>query len=197
MRRTLPSSLRLLGCCVVLLSGCTALGARMFTVSVDAINDPDYSGGTTYILLSPDPTIDATSNLLFREYGIMVERVMETRGYTRTSSEQDADLAVFLSYGIGDPELNIYTDTVFNSTNSYTTYSRNLQLDAQILHDSQQVWNVRVGSTGTSGNLRDVIPVMLAAAEPYIGDNTNGAVSMRLLENSQRVQSVKGTTGEE
>ena len=42
-----------------------------------------------------------------------------------------------------------------------------------------------------------MFPVMLAAAEPYIGEETNGPVTVRLHESSERVQRVKGTTGEE
>ncbi|OXU14851.1 hypothetical protein [Sedimentisphaera salicampi] len=60
-------------------------------------------------------------------------------------------------------------------------------------NDKEKIlWQTNVISTGTSGDLRRVFPVMIAAATPYIGNNTEKQVKVVLKENNKKVKIIKG-----
>jgi len=83
---------------------------------------------------------------------------------------------------------------------SYVTYSRYLILDAydaERLRKSEgkdvvQMWKTIIKSTGTSGDLRRVLPVMVAAAKKHISTDTKKEIRIELKEKDQRVQFIKG-----
>ncbi|MFO0839612.1 MAG: hypothetical protein U1D55_13935 [Phycisphaerae bacterium] len=54
----------------------------------------------------------ATNDLEFREYADMVERLLQSRGFAKAERELDANLVVFLNYGISDPKTQEYTYSV-------------------------------------------------------------------------------------
>lgn len=90
---------------MLLLAGC-AVGPR-YDVTVSAISDGQNSG-ETYALLPSDPDISPTS-LQFREFAGYVERALAIKGYTPAENPEQADLAIFISYGIGDPRQHRYS----------------------------------------------------------------------------------------
>jgi len=49
------------------------------------------------------------NSLQFKEFANYVHRSMANRGFRREDDLQKADLAIFLRYGIGDPESTAYT----------------------------------------------------------------------------------------
>lgn len=55
-----------------------------------------------------------------------------------------------------------------------------------------QVWKTTVTSSGSSGDLRRVFPILVAASRPYIGVNTGQQVKVILDENDRAVVDVKG-----
>jgi hypothetical protein len=55
-----------------------------------------------------------------------------------------------------------------------------------------EVWSVDIQCTGQPSSLSEVIPVMIAAAEPYIADETGDVVRVRLSETDKRVSRIKG-----
>ena len=85
-----------------------------------------------------------------------------------------------------------------------TVYTKNLNIVAvdlqQYLKDIQtagsseitpkEVWSVEVETTGSPHDLSEVIPVMIAAAKPYIGTSTDDKVSVRLDERSAQVVAI-------
>ncbi len=81
---------------------------------------------------------------------------------------------------------------------SYTTFFRFIVLDAVDLveynHSEKiiQVWKTTVTSRGSSGDLRRVFPVLMAAATPYIGTNTGKQVDVTLTEGDKAVSEIKG-----
>ncbi len=160
-------------------------------------------------------------------------------GYIKADNIAAADIAIFLGYGIGDPEthqftysLPTYGKTGVSSSNTYgtvntygntatysgtttytptygvtgstthtgsrTTYFRYLLLDAVDLDEYRktekevQLWKTTVTSTGSSGDLRQVFPILVAASKQYIGSNTGKKVKVILSESDNRVTEVKG-----
>jgi len=54
------------------------------------------------------------------------------------------------------------------------------------------VWRTVVTSRGTSNDLREVFPVLVAASQPYISTNTGKQVKVILNENDRAVIEIKG-----
>lgn len=221
---------------LTILLGC-ALGP-MYNVKIDSISGLDTGTKKRYILLSGVKGVDP-NDLQFREYASYVERALSSAGYVRTGDFKDANIAVFLAYGIGDPKDHQYSyslpvwgqtgvsssttygtissygsygtyhgTTTYTPTygitgytthvGSYATFFRFLVLDAVDLEEYRrsekivQVWKTTVTSRGSSGDLRRVFPVLVAAARPYIGTNTGKQVDVTLTEGEKAVLEIKG-----
>ncbi|MEK6263163.1 MAG: hypothetical protein AABP62_31685 [Planctomycetota bacterium] len=231
---------RILNLAIVLvcLSCSTAPTVPVFQVRVSSLVDPDRTPGRSYVLLPSAEGIDL-EDLQFREFARYVAGALERQGFTRAPDFSKADVAVFLAYGIGDPQLQTYTYTVpvygqtgggtstlnlstygaggysttsgtittlprygpvgsQSVTQSNVTYFRYLFLDAidlRAFRESQKVlsvWRTNVTSNGSSGDLRLVLPILVAASEQYIAVNTGKQVEVDLREGDPRVQKVRG-----
>ena len=91
---------------LVVMSGCAP--RLRFLSSVDAISGPKAESMKTYVLL---PGIEglASNDLQFLEYAEYVDRALADRGFMRTNSFEEASLAIFLVYGIGNPQTIQYS----------------------------------------------------------------------------------------
>lgn len=223
-------------CCVLLaIGGCAT---TRFVVQVDSLTAPERRSGSSYILL-PGREDVAANDLQYREFEAYVERALNKRGFVKATSLEEADTAILLNYGIGEPQTTTYTyslpvygqtgggtatysGSTYGSggyshttgtiqqqptygvvgsqthTGSVTTYFRYLILDAVDLsayRESQEivpVWKTTITSTGSSGDLRRVVPVLVGAATEHIGTNTGQQVTVELQESDRRVLEVRG-----
>ncbi len=81
---------------------------------------------------------------------------------------------------------------------AFVTYTRYVFLDAYDLDlfreskKEKQLWKTEIISTGSSGDLRRVFPVLIAASSPYISENTGQKVKVVLKEDSKEVLEIKG-----
>jgi len=229
---------RLLLCVVVLLTtGCSR--SLLYISDVDSIALSDQSVGRRYLLL-PGNQGSTPDDLEFLEYARYVETVLTPLGFSKASTEQDADIAIFLSYGVGAPETHqvtssspVYGQTGVSSattsgtimplgggmasysdnttytpqygvtgyqthSHSYTTYTRSLQLIAYDVaayrHEKKQrqVLKTSVVSTGSSGDLRLVLPYMITAMKPYLAGNTGRSIRIELKEDDPTVTVLRG-----
>jgi hypothetical protein len=57
-----------------------------------------------------------------------------------------------------------------------------------------QLWKTTVTSSGSSGDLRRVFPILVGASQQYIGKNTGQKVEVDLYEEDERVSGIKGIT---
>ncbi len=234
MRANIALTSLLLG--VLLLSGCATIQPQ-FHVRVDSISGekPDKS---SYILLPGNKDTKA-EDLQFKEYVAYVNRALIKQGFVPAESFEKANVAIFLVYGIGDPQehqysyslptwgqtgvsssyttgtissyggygsysgTTTYTPTygVTGSTThigSYTTFFRFMVLDAVDLDEYKkskkevQLWKTTVTSAGSSGDLRRVFPILVAASQQYVGKNTGQKVEVNLYEEDERVIEIKG-----
>jgi len=96
-----------------------------FTASIDAISG-DAAAPGTYVLLPGNPDTKPT-DLNFQEYARYVRRALESRGYREATAEQPAKIAIFLAYGVGDPQTQVYSyavpENVWISGTTVTTRS--------------------------------------------------------------------------
>ena len=91
------------------------------------------------------------------------------------------------TYGVTGSETHVET---------YTTYFRYMILDAVDMEKEVQLWKTTVTSSGSSGDLRLVLPILVAASTQYIGTNTGKEVKVKLNENDEKVLKIKGITNE-
>lgn len=81
-------------------------------------------------------------------------------------------------------------------TSSETVFDRWLIVSAYDLTSEAEdgrpleSWRTTVRSSGSTGDLQTVIPYMLAAAQPYFGDNTSGQKQVDIAEGSKTVKAL-------
>ena len=232
--------------CILFLSlyGCAM--TQKYHVDVDSISSPDADSKKKYILLSGIKDVKDTdlqfdvkdTDLQFIEYTKYIETALISRGFFKANTIEDANVAIFLVYGMEKPQNNPYryalpmwgqtgvsSSTTYGSLNtfgntatysgtttynptygitgfvpgsgSYVNYFGFLILDAVDIDEYKksqkmnQLWQTTVTSTGSSGDLRLVFPVMVAASKEYLGLNTGKRIQIILSEEDQRVVEIK------
>lgn len=154
-------------------------------------------------------TADSASLMVLIGYGIGDPKTIQstfafpTFGQTGVSGSQ--------TYGTGHSYggMTSYSATTVNTptygvtgyvpiTETDTYFSRWVFLDCYDLaayrSDGKevQIWKTTIGSEGSSGDLRRVFPVMIAAARPFIGTNTAKQVHVKLRESNRVIAEIKG-----
>jgi hypothetical protein len=76
---------------------------RRFVSGVDSLAQPDASAKKRYIIMPGSKDVQP-GDLQFLEYAGYVEKILNEKGFVKASQFADADIAVFLSYGIGNPK---------------------------------------------------------------------------------------------
>jgi hypothetical protein len=107
---------------------------------------------------------------------------------------------------ISDGSINTFTGTATyiptSGSSGYTTipttstdYKRIVIISAADIRRPGQpeVWRTEIVSTGRSGDLRKTVPILIAAAVPYIGKDTNGRKSVSIGEDDGTVAWVKAS----
>jgi len=97
--------------------------------AVNSLAAPDAGSKPRFVLL-PGGSDNPENQLQFKEYARYIEKILLSRGFQKATSIADADVAIFLSYGIGGPETRQYTyqmpvwgQTGVSSSNTYGTVS--------------------------------------------------------------------------
>lgn len=217
-------------------SSSCAVGPR-YLVQVSSLADSSLPTGKSFILLPGTVGLES-SDLQFREFASYVSASLQRRGYAVAQNVEHADLAIFLSYGIGDPQTAVYTRTVpvygtipgqsatinlssygsegysstsgtvttapqraqvgtQNITEESTTFFRYLILDALDLSAYPKagkvlpLWKTLTTSSGRSGDLRLVLPILVAASEKYLGNSTGREIQVVLSESDPAVALVR------
>ncbi|UTM57068.1 hypothetical protein L4174_014910 [Photobacterium sp. CCB-ST2H9] len=111
------------------LSGCSTLGQPTFNVVVDSLTSGTAQHQKTYVLLPGNAGV-SVNDLQFREYSTYLVRVLQAKGYVAATTPESAEQAIFLSYGIGEPQTQHYSyqlptwgQTGVAFANSYKTTS--------------------------------------------------------------------------
>lgn len=224
--------------CLSLVSGCATVRPTRFISNVDSLAQTDAGAKKRYVLLPGGKGVEA-GDLQFQEYASYIEKVLTEKGFVKVSAFQDADVAIFLTYAIGDPQTYQYSyslptwgQTGVSSANTYgtvssyggmatysgtttytpkygitgstthigtnTVFTRFLFLDAYDVatylkeEKMSQVWKTNVVSTGSSGDLRQVVPYMVAAMKPYLGTNTGRKIEVEVPVDDPSVQLLRG-----
>ena len=97
-RRFLPFSILFAACAAA--SGCAV--TRGYSVGINSFAAPNAAAYRTYILLPSDERI-SPADLEFQEFASYLHRALVQRGLQPVSEFAQAQLAIFLDYGIGEP----------------------------------------------------------------------------------------------
>lgn len=225
------------GVLVLVLSGCATVSQSYFKVSVDSLASPSAQEKHTYILLPGNEGV-TRDDLQFKEYAQYLVRVLDAKGFVMAQNADDADVAIILSYGIGNPQKEQYSyslpvwgqtgvssSTTYGNINSYgnsasysgtTTYTPRYGVTGYSSHIGTrttyfryaviagydfkefketkrqvQIWTTSITSTGTSGDLRQMFPILISASVPYLATNTGQKVQVYISENDKVVRAVK------
>lgn len=83
----------------------------MYVAEVDALTSPEGQQKRTYVLTPGNEGV-TRDDLQFQEYAAYLMRALHSRGFVPASKAEYADVAIVLSYGIGEPQTTQYTYTV-------------------------------------------------------------------------------------
>lgn len=56
----------------------------------------------------------------------------------------------------------------------------------------KEVWSIDVETTGQPKNLDEVVPVMVAAGQPYVGASTEDVITVKMSETDRRIDAIRG-----
>jgi hypothetical protein len=82
-------------------------------------------------------------------------------------------------------------------TVTHTVYGRWMRIEAvdyaEFIRTKtiKRIWETKITSVGSSGDLRQLIPIMIAAAESNLGQNTGKTVDVVLTESDERVEKLR------
>ncbi len=94
--------------CFGILSGCVSARKPKYDVQIDSINSGISNGKKVYVLL-PGNKNTSTDDLQFKEYVSYIDRAFSRIRLTKAEGGNAADIAIFLAYGITDPQTQQYT----------------------------------------------------------------------------------------
>jgi hypothetical protein len=199
---------------------CACAGAK-YHVSVSSLVARAAVPGKSYLLFPGNLGV-TPDDLQFREFAHYVGKALKERGYKPAASAGEAALAVFISYGVGDPRSGRYhyrfppaesggrasgmkteRPALFVPgyeffAGRYKTYFRYVFLDAYDLRRTMrtgypsEVWAVSMTSGGSSGDLRLAFPALVAAAKSSIGVDTGRVVEVVLDQSDPGVTAMRG-----
>ena len=198
----------------VLSLGVVAGCKTTYVMDVDALCTPGAEIFKTYTLVPGNKNV-TPDDLEFLEFRKYVQRALEAIHCVESSKDR-ADVVIAMSYGISKPQQRIDSYgyptygyqygrgyAVYGATGydtelySYEVYIHTLKLIARETRadggdEGKEVWRVVVRSTNESNDLRSFFPYLVAAAQPFVANQTpGGAVEVKLKENADAVMLIR------
>lgn len=94
------------------------------------------------------------------------------------------------------PVQTLYVGTSVESR-SYTLYTSSAALEAYTIKPAGQIlWKTLMSSTSESNDLRTLMPVMAAAAAPYLAGNSGAAKTIQLKHDDPKISAIKKNAGQ-
>jgi hypothetical protein len=134
---------------IILSVGCAT--AQKFYVDIDSISSTETELKKRYILLSGLKNIEV-GDLQFKEYAQYVERALTSKGFVKANNLEEANVAIFLAYGIGDPQKHVYSYSlpIWGQTgvSSSTTYGTINTFGSTATYSGWTTYTPKYGVTG-------------------------------------------------
>ena len=219
MRTFLPV---VLAATTILLFGCMTAPSR-YDIEMNGFARSDSGAADHRYLLLPSDSGVSLNDLEFTEYAGYVDHALGKAGYQKASEADDATEAIFLYCGIGNPQEHKYTFwlpdsdqtqssslTLPDNIPAYGTWGtrtsqdqgscRYISLSAVDLvkyKENQQVvelWRMEMISFGSSHDLRRVFPLMIAASERHLGQNTGRILDETVTDQDRDVVEIRAVS---
>lgn len=187
---------------MLLLQGCSALDSRV--IAVDSYSTMQAYGGT-YYLSTNTPGLQ----LQQQSFEIILQNMLQTKGYTRTFDQKSALYNIVYNYKIKGPYTTLesypapinpwwngpyggvyngfYGDMWMNSISASTYFVKRLELSA-FSKNNNAIWQVVGSLKSDNSDLRSSFPYLVSALSNYVNVNSNKVVYLNVEENSQTGQ---------
>ncbi|HWR11280.1 MAG TPA: hypothetical protein VN445_05640 [Rectinemataceae bacterium] len=197
---------------------------KTLVMQIDGIGRDAYPEERSYVFVPTDSALKA-SDLRFEKYTGYIEKALSRKGYRKVSKAEEANIIIYVMYGVGDPEQHQYaysvpvfgpvpsrplspppppapgsppnppirsyspTYGIIGSTTRYETYTTYFSyckieaFDLKLLRESgveKQLWSTIITSTGSSNDLRYLMPYLISGAEDYIATDTGRAIEVQI-----------------
>jgi hypothetical protein len=86
----------------------------------------------------------------------------------------------------------VYTKHLNMTAVDLQQYMQDIAKSGDAAATPKEVWSIEIETTGKPSNLAEVIPVMLAAGQPYVADSTEDVVRIKLSESDKRIDNIRG-----
>jgi hypothetical protein len=203
-----------LGGILIFFAGCMH-STKTCSIAVNSFANPYAKTSLAYLVLPLNQGAHA-NDADFQEYSRYLGKALEARGYRAAHSFEEAQVAVFLGYGVGPPEKYVANYNVpvagkvddiprnmatlndaFGSdatvpADAHTKFTRYAIINAIDVAEYKaerrlvRVWSTRIVSVGNTGDLHAMFPVILAGAWDLLGANS-GDVYRQVELNGEQV----------
>lgn len=133
------------------LAGC--MPAVRYNVQVDSLASPAAVAAKSYVLF-PGNEGTTKDDLQYQEFAADVGRVLASHGFVQAPVSSNADIAIALAYGIGNPETRQYSYSIpiFGQTGvaSSTTYGTATSYGNQTTYSGTTNYTPSYGITGST-----------------------------------------------
>lgn len=158
--------------------------------SLSNFGDADIGILLSYGVGDPHTEFSLHSKPIYGQTGV-------TSSYTTGTINTFGNMASLNANTIYTPSYGVVGTKV--SSSSITTYNKYVTLNAidlkkyRLTREMESIWKITMTSDNVIKDLRENFPVMLGAGKEYIGVNTGKVIRVRILENDNRVVTVKNT----
>lgn len=108
----------------MLLTACMSSRPMQFRTEIDSLVAAADNRDKTRFVVLPGSADANEQDLQFIEFKAHIEKILTNRGYSKAGSLQDSNVVMFLSYGVGAPEVHQYSYEVpvWNDMGYYYPY---------------------------------------------------------------------------
>jgi hypothetical protein len=141
-------------------------------VYVDGIAAPSAEPQETYFLFSGRRGLHH-QDLHFRRYAVHADEALQTAGYRKVETPDEADIVVGFSYGV-----EIERVGTLERRTSHVELAAFDWDEVRDDGDRNAIWRTQAYMDGSHGGLGRVVPMLVEASTPWLGKSTGGIVEV-------------------
>ena len=87
----------------------------------------------------------------------------------------------------------VYTKHLNMTAIDLQQYIKDIEKSGNTTATPKEVWSVEIETTGKPSNLAEVVPIMLAAGQPYVAVSTKDVVQIKMNETDKRIDAIRNS----
>jgi hypothetical protein len=84
---------------------------KTMVLQIDSIGKAQYEAERSYIFMPTDKDVKS-GDLRFMEYAAYIEKALAWKGYRKASNADEANIIIYVTYGVGEPKEHSYAYSV-------------------------------------------------------------------------------------